>query len=452
MPERRFRRLAALAALTATVHGLVYVPFVDPHTTQDTPSYTAAAEAILDGHYSTPLGATDITGAEVPPSARGVRQRETYRTPGYPLLLVIAGGARMEGESLSVFMVQALLLGAATWLLALAARRLWGPRAALLAAAVYALDPFSKRYVSLLLTEALASALALAIAYAFVRARQDRSLGWWAGCGALSAALSLTRPVFVLVVPLAALAALLSERVRSRGVVAAAAVGVSTLVLLAPWLAWTGTVTGRLALSSFGEGWNLLLAAHGEGLRRTSSEVQSDPAFGRDFYSVRVFAPSADELRGDPNAHGRHLIKADAVHRDRARRLYWKRLSEEPAEVAGEVAYRGYFLWMAHEDWYQPREGLGLLALRLVDWVALGLATLGAALAVARGGIGRALVVFLLTFTLLNALHHVEARYAIPVRGLFLALAALALLFFYDRLAARAPFGVRPATSSSTRR
>ena len=81
---------------------------------------------------------------------------------------------------------------------------------------------------------------------------------------------------------------------------------------------------------------------------------------------------------------------------------------------------------MAHEDWVQPHGLVWLL--RAVDWLTLLLAAIGAALAIRLRGAGRALALFLLLFTLVNALHHVEARYAMPVRGLEVSLVALAAL------------------------
>ena len=87
---------------------------------------------------------------------------------------------------------------------------------------------------------------------------------------------------------------------------------------------------------------------------------------------------------------------------------------------------------MAHEDWVQPSWLLPLL--RAVDWLTLALAAAGAALAFRLGGAGRALALFLVLFTLVNAVHHVEARYAMPVRGLYVAFVALALLGLLDVL------------------
>jgi 4-amino-4-deoxy-L-arabinose transferase-like glycosyltransferase len=302
-------------------------------------------------------------------------------------------------------------------------RRLWGERVGLLAGALAALDPFPKHYVPRVLSEALAGFVVALAAYAFVRAWQSRSAWWWAAAGASTAALTLTRPLFVLAVPLAVLAALVARS--WRGAVACAA---ACALLLGPWLAWEANATGRVTVSSFGEGWNLLIAAHGESYGRTAVEVENDPAYRRDFTSVQRLAPPASELGRNPAAHPHYLARADAEQRRLARALYGKRLRHEPLTVLGEIAYRAYFLWMAHEDWVQPRRFVWLL--RAADWLTLLLATIGAALAFRLGGAGRALALFVLLFTAVNALHHVEARYAMPVRGLevsFLGLAVLSL-------------------------
>jgi 4-amino-4-deoxy-L-arabinose transferase-like glycosyltransferase len=420
---RKFVAAALALGVVGAVQGLVYVPFAGPRL-GDTPGYEIAAHAIRDGGYSTPLPDVDITGLPIPESAQGAPERQTYRTPGYPLLLATTGYRGNRPWPLIV--VQALLTGAGVFLVALTARRLWSERAGLLAGALAAVDPFPKHYVPRILSEALAGFLVAAAAYAFVRAWQSRAPAWWAGAGLATAALTLTRPLFVLAVPLVLLAAL----VRSwRGALACA---VGCALLLGPWLAWEGDATGRVTVSSFGEGWNLLIAAHGEGLHRTAVEIERSPAYVRDFRSVQRFAPSAAALRTNPEAHPHYLARADAEQRRIAERLYRKRLRHEPLTVLGEVAYRGYFLWMAHEDWAQP--GWLLPLLRAADWLVLALAAAGAVLAFRLGGAGRALALFLVLFTLVNAVHHVEARYAMPVRGLYVAFVALALLWLLGRL------------------
>ena len=425
--ERRFRAAACVLGLVAGLHGLLYVPFAG-HRLGDTKSYVVAAKAILDGSYTTPLPRVDVTGLRVPEAAVGSPERQTYRTPGYPLLLAATGGGGPGAPTDAIIAVQALLAGLATWILVFAFRRIWSERFALFAGALSALDPFPKHYVTRILSEVLAGFLVAVTAYAFVRAWQEHSARWWAATGVAAAALTLTRPLFALAIPLLALAALPRPRLL-------AAVLAGSALLLTPWLGWTAATTGRPALSSFGEGWNLLLAAHGEGLHHSAVQVEGSASYKRDFDSVHRFAPTAQELRTNPDAHPRYLVKADSEQRRLAENLYLHRLRREPWQVAWEVIYRSYFLWEAHEDWVQP--GWLLPFLRALDWVSLALATVGGWFALRAGGAARALAVFLLVFTVVNGIHHVEARYAMPVRGLFLAFAALALSKLWARRSAR---------------
>lgn len=431
-----FGRAALALALLAALHGLVYVPLVSSNVGSDSPTYIAAAKAIDRGSYTTPLsagfywtphGRLDITDRPIGRDAWSAPERQTFRPPGYPLLLAAVGGGAGGASRVLALLVQVVLFGAGTWLLALTVRRWWGPGPALLAAALYAFDPYSKHYVALLLTETLAAFLVLASAYAFTRAWHERSEPWWAAAGLLVAALTLVRAVFVLTIPLLLIAAFLrsgSAAARLRRLVA---VALCAVALLTPWLVWSSAVTGKVALATWGEGYNALLAAHGEGFAKTSSEVQAEPSFRRDIASAHRLAPSTRELIADPEAHPRYLVRADARLRHHARSLYAHRLEHEPQQVVWETAYRAYFLWNAHEDWFQPTGAL-LVPLRVMDWLGILLGVAGAALAIARGGAARAVALFVLLYTLVLATHHVEARFAMPVRGLFFALVTLALL------------------------
>ena len=433
-PERRFGLALLAIGLVAGIQGVAYAPFAGPRL-GDSPTYIAPAHALRHGSYTTPLPRVDVTALRIPRGAVGKPERQSYRTPAYPLVVAATGGGETREATHALIALQAVLTGLAAILLTLAARRLWGARLALLAGALVALDPWPKHYVPRVLSEALAGFLVAVSAYAFVHAWQERSLPWWAGFGLATGALALARPLFVLVVPLAVLAALLWSAPARRRLVTVVAYLAGALVLLGPWVAWEADVDGRATLSSFGEGWNLLIAAHGEGRGRSAVDVQNDPAYLRDFDSVHRFAPSERRLATDPEAHPHYLARADSEQRRLAWDLYGRRLRDEPLTVLGEVAYRASFLWLAHTDWVQPASVRPLLA--ALDWTTLALALGGIMLALRAGGAGRALGLFLLVFTLVNALHHVEARYAMPVRGVYLSFAALALAALAARLARR---------------
>ena len=418
----RFSAAVVVLSLLAALQGLLYVPYVGPYL-GDSETYMAPARALLDGGYSTRLGAVDVTGLQIPTPARKAVERQTYRTPGYPLLIAASGGGNLGWELDVLIGAQAVLIGLATALVMLTLRRIWDERLALLGGVFVALDPFTKHYVPRVLSEVLAIFLVAAGAYCFARAWQERSWPWWGAFGLAVAALTLTRPLFLFAIPLGVLAAIARQNLGRRRLGAAAATAVCAGILLAPWLVWTHAATGRFAVSSFGEGWNLLIAAHGEGLHRTAVQVENDPAYAHDFNAVHRFAPTAAELRLDPTAHPRYLARAESEQRRLALDLYRSRFQDEPVTVLGEIGYRAYFLWMVHEDWIQPSWLVPLL--KLADWVVLALALVGVALGLRRGGITRAFALFLLVFTALSALHHVEARYAIPVRSFFLAFVAL---------------------------
>jgi hypothetical protein len=415
----------------------VYLPFAHTHLTADSPTYLAAGQALLDGSYSTPIGANmyytqipggwvDRTMLHLPQRVWDAPERQTFRTPAYPLVIAATGG----GSGLSrylLYLVQGLMVGLSVFVLVQGLALITTPTVALLAGALYALDPFSKRYALLVMTEATTALLVTVAFYFFARAVRRHSLGSWAASGAAAAAATLARPIFIMLVPLLLLAAIVFEK-GHRPLAALAALGAS-IIVLTPWLIWTTNVTGTPALATFTEGMALLEGAWGQGLDRTTAVVESDPRFLRQMYSVHRFAPSPATLIRDPKAHARYLDRADKELRRLALKRYRMRLSDDPLGVAWNVAYRSYFIWMAHEDWYQPPGGPLLLALRLADWVALGLAVLGGVVAGRRfGGAAACIPLFLLVYTVLLAFHVTEARFGIPVRGLYLSLAAIGML------------------------
>ena len=241
--------------------------------------------------------------------------------------------------------------------------------------ALYALDPYSKHYVALLLSEVLAGTLLLACAYAFTCAWRAGSARWWLAAGAAAGALTLTRWSSCWCRSCSSPPACCT-RTPARGPGAATAAA----VLLVPWVAWTWSVANEPLLASYGEGYNLLLAAHGE-VSKTQTDVLADSAFVRDVEASHESAPGA--------AAARRPESASALRRPRrpddagVRSTSGERLSSEPLQVAWEVVYRAFFLWNAHEDWYQP-DGVALLGLRMIDWLFLVAAVVGAGIALVR--------------------------------------------------------------------
>jgi 4-amino-4-deoxy-L-arabinose transferase-like glycosyltransferase len=430
-----FRRIALILAVAAGVHGLVYVPLVSTSEKTDSWSYVAAANALRDGSYSTPLKAGfvyvfpewfDITGARIPEAVWFAPERQVFRPPGYPLYLAPFGKEPIVGGDHTAALVgQAVLFGLGAWLLMLTVRRWWGDGVALVAGLLYAIDPWSKHYVPLVLSETLAGTVLLAAVYVFTRAWENGRIASWGATGALAGIVALVRAVFVVAAPLVVVAALVRRGTTRERVLRALAAAASSAVLLVPWLSWTNHVVGRATMSVWGEGYNLILAASGEGHGTTAADVEAEAAFRARMESIRRSLPPAQELATDPTAHPRYLSRADERLRSDAWELYRDRLRDEPLDVLGDAVYRMWFLWAAHEDWSQP-EALAVPFV-VLDVLLLSFALAGSAIALMRGGAARPIVLFLLGYTIVLAMHHVEARFSIPLRGLYLALVALAL-------------------------
>lgn len=408
----RFTTLAVACACLAVLHGLVTIAVVSNHTSFDSASFIAAAHALRHGTYPAPYGPGDTI---------------EDRTPGYPLFLAVLGGGGPGASRTIVLLVQAAAAGLATWLLAVLVRRLWGPVVGLTAAALYAIDPLSKRAVTLILSEQLATVLFLVSAYGFVRGCQERRARWWATSGLAAGALTLVRPSFAVTLALPVVGALVlsgeSWRSRLRNAALAAACAAA---LVAPWLARNAIVLGQPVLASSGDGVSLLLAADGEGPTHSAWQLLKTQMYARQLRGFRN--PSAEALRRNRYAGARAELAYDQLLERRALHLYRTRLAREPLTVLGEYGYRAYFLWEATADLLQPQpSGPARVLLRVLDAMSILIACLGLVLAARIRGPSRALVVFTLAFTALTAIGHVEPRYSDPLRGLFFGFVALGL-------------------------
>jgi 4-amino-4-deoxy-L-arabinose transferase-like glycosyltransferase len=436
-------RALLLLALLAVAHGLLYAP-ATRRVTHDSVAYVAAARALDHGSYSTPLAAeafpatggsehagqpVDLTDHVLPQAALAEEEEQAWRSPSYPALVALVGGGGSAWSRDAVVLLQALLFGVATFLVGATARRLWGPRAGLVAAALVALDPYTKRYVSLVLSETLGLVLTCALVYGVVRARERGGPRAWAWIGAVAGLLTLTRPGLLVVPLVAGAVALIRPGERLRRLVAFAG---AFLLLVGPWLAWTQHATGSPTLAAYGEGVNLLVGARGQGSNRAPSTVAVSKPFLADVHRVHVRFPSAAQLRTDPTAHPHYLARFDSALRDRALHVYAHRLRTQPGTVLGEVLDRAQFVWSAHRDWYQPTSRSLQLLLELADWATILLALGGMALAWRRSPGSRPVAIAVLLFTAIIALHQVEARFTIPLRPLELMFVGYALLRLLD--------------------
>jgi len=140
----------------------------------------------------------------------------TWRTPGYPLFLAIV--IRLFGDDTLTLLFAQQLLAVATVPLAFALiRRFTNPRWAILATALWAVDPFRLYYSLWLLAETLFVFILLLAAWAWVYPSRDQ---WTyrrsALLGLLAGIAVLVRPIGLLLPPLAWLGVLATSRHQSR--------------------------------------------------------------------------------------------------------------------------------------------------------------------------------------------------------------------------------------------
>lgn len=171
----------------------------------------------------------------------GVPHPSTWKAPGYELWVGL-GYELLGTDYQRVLVAQAVLLGPLTIVLTWAlGRRLFGPAVGLAAAAVVALWPFAWQYEVRLYSEALAVPMALGVLLLVLERRPGLRLA--AGTGLLLAALALTRPSTVYLVPAVVAAWALTDR--SRRGLAMAGVAIATMVVvIVPWTVRNQDVTG----------------------------------------------------------------------------------------------------------------------------------------------------------------------------------------------------------------
>lgn len=154
---------------------------------KDSPSYLAPAEALLqEGRFDTK------PGSNTP---------ETLRTPGYPAWLAVVYLLFGKSSNVLVFSQIALFLGTLV-LLYFLAENMFGCRTALLAMILLALDPSSLSYTFKILTETLATFLALGLAgfiFKFFKTTGRNVFGFL--CGLSLALATLVRPTFYYFLP-----------------------------------------------------------------------------------------------------------------------------------------------------------------------------------------------------------------------------------------------------------
>ena len=182
-------------------------------------------------------------------TARGLLQGEGFgvgytQTPGYPLFLAMLS-ALLPDSLLAVRLAQGILAGLGSALIYVLGERLAGRGPALLAAAMYAVDPLVVVTAGLLYAETLAAMLVTIAVLAAWQAGTD-SLRSSALAGAFLGLLAQVRPVGLILVPVIMVWIGLKVPLR-RAALHVGMVVAATLLVLAPWTYRNYRVHGQVA-------------------------------------------------------------------------------------------------------------------------------------------------------------------------------------------------------------
>jgi 4-amino-4-deoxy-L-arabinose transferase-like glycosyltransferase len=369
--------LIALAVITAAGLGLrvgyaAEQPYEQP---PDADAYARIAENLYrDGSFDArPAGVEH----EVQPSS-------SY-APGLPLFLagvyLISGGVDLT----LALIVLAIVSAAAIPIVFLLGRRLAGPLAGLIGAALLAAYPAMIEYQALLLTEPLAAFLLAAGLLAFFRAASHPPSGmpWaWFGSGVLLGLLVLVRPEYLPLTLLLPLAWLLWEAVAGsslrRATLLASTSLLGTVLVLAPWTIRNAIVLDQATPVSTGGGKALYigtyLQADGDGPQLRELLLDERPGM-RARLERRGPVDDPDRLvlervlaRVAAEAHPN--LETDAALGLLARENLIDDITEEPLRFVGMLSTKAYDTWtdsprevMEREPWRAFHLGILILAL-----------------------------------------------------------------------------------------
>lgn len=250
------RILVGLVALALALRTAAAIAGLDVRPGSDTDIYERLAARLYED------GAYGIPGSQSP-----------YDFAPGPSLFATAVYALTGGVSpLAARLAMALAGALAVVVVFLLGRRLAGPRAGLVGAALLAVYPVPIYYTGKLTAEPIAVLTLPAAVLAFLWAR-DRGRPWWAWAapGALFGVTALLRPEYLAFAAVFALLALAVAARRDgllRGAVAGAVLAVAFAVVVAPWTVHVTRDLGRFTPISTGGGKALFIGSYlpGDGL------------------------------------------------------------------------------------------------------------------------------------------------------------------------------------------
>lgn len=368
------------------------------------------------------------------------------RGPGYPYLL--GGVYALSGDSLTAGRLAGAALGALGVLLLYSiAKRIWGRRIGLLAAALAAAFPPLVLLSRDLVSESLFIALELAAVLCVLEFRRTGgALRWAAGAGALCGLAALTRNTAVaLVLPVALGVWTMRPRLRPASLAAPAIVLGCAVLLVVPWMIRNQAEFGRFVPVTTSSGF-AAAGTYNEGSLRDSGShgAWRDPQTIPQFTPLFV-TPGIDEG------------EADVELRQAARDFAW----EHPGYVAETTAWNLLRLFEVAggsvvDDEGHVVEGRGVgsadpAAERAGIAIAVALALLGAfailrsrSRARSRGAApllpAGPLFLWLVPILMILVAAPIAGlpRYRLPADPFLLILAAIGLAWLWDRIPARA--------------
>ena len=399
---------AGVAFLLTLAYGLYLAPQWDP-VRDDQQEYLALARGIVaTGEYTRATG----TEAFAP---------EPLRLPGYPLFLapLCLRGCSMWG----IVFVQAILVALLVVVVAKFATTLIGKRGGAIAAGLVALNPSFAFFGAHALSDVLGTVFMVgSVAAAAMLIPSRRSGGLFAGF--LFAGSVLTRPLFIVALPVTVLA--IAARHGLRRTIAPLALLVIVFALgVAPYVAYTETGFGRPLVGSSGtQLWMAYFEVRGE----------LDP-FERDQEAAGRAALARFTAITDRVDQSRGWIALDDELRGRALTL----IAHDPWGFAARGVLRSAVLWTGDVPLRAEDITSTIAALWRVGgltWFLLGF--LGAVFMVRRGDPLTALpvLVILVTWAVSYPLW-AEGRYSLPAQP-FVAIGVAAMLIRLRNPATRA--------------
>ncbi|HWA54624.1 MAG TPA: glycosyltransferase family 39 protein [Solirubrobacterales bacterium] len=392
------------------------------------PVYDAAAYAYIAANLDQGEGFTLGSRATQPAS--------NY-SPGLPLF--VAGTYELTGgvHERTARIVLALVGSLSVLFAYLIGRRLRGPGAGLIGAAVVAIYPALLEYQGMLMGEPLAATLLAGAVLATLWAADapdggEPSRARWLLPGALFGFLTLVRPEYLVVTLLVAGAVALSSAMRLKvrphggggrlGLICAAVLVAGAAAVIAPWTVRNAIALERFVPVSTGGGQVLFagtyLPSDGDPEEVGGEVVERHPG---------LFGPgAAQRLRLEQILARLAAQRYPGMESDRAlskmgKEQLWDDISEEPLEYVGFVAAKAWRIWTHGQRAVMQEPGW-----KLFHWLIVALAAIGlTVLALQRRWEALLIATIFLAITAISALLVASPRRVLVMMPLLAALAGV---------------------------